>query len=167
MKEVAILLLVALLLNGCGINQAVRQAPGAIWQAQLIGGKGPSSGFSFNTQFTVNDDGSLTIANFQFLNNGSCFLFDGEIPTGSFTDLSIIPSTLAVTGNFSFMVQSGGNTLTLTGPMTGTVSETGETGNNTFTFTSATITGNWTLAGSGTGACSDASGSFTMNLTSA
>jgi outer membrane biogenesis lipoprotein LolB len=166
MKEVAILLLVALLLNGCGTNQAVRQAPGAIWQAQLIGGVGPSSGFSFQTQFTVNSDGTLTIANFQFLNNGSCFPFKEYIPTGAFTDLNIIQSTLAVTGNFSFTVQSGGNTLTLTGPMTGTVSETGETGNNTFTFTSATITGDWTLTGSGTGACGDASGSFTMTFSS-
>ena|ERR1700722_14640410 len=166
MKEVAILLLVALLLNGCSSNQAVRQAPGAIWQAQLSGGKSPSTGFSFDTQFTVGDDGSFTFANFQFLNNGTCFPFDTEIPTGSFTDLSVIQSTLAVTGNLSFTVQSGGNTLTLTGPMTGTVSETGQTGNNTFTFTSATITGNWTLTGSGTGGCSDATGSFTMTFSS-
>jgi hypothetical protein len=166
MKEVAILLLFALLLNGCGSNQAVRQTAGAIWQAQLIGGKSPSTGFSFNTQFTVNSDGSLTPVSFQFLNNGTCFPFDGEIPTGSFTDLSIVQSNLAVTGNLSFTVQSGSNTLTLTGPMTGTVSETGETGNNTFTFTSATITGAWTLAASGTGSCVDSSGSFTMTLSS-
>ncbi len=166
MKEVAILLLVALLLNGCGTNQAVRQAPGAIWQAQLSGGVSPSTGFSFQTQFTVGSDGSLTIANFQFLNNGACFPFKEYIPTGSFTDLSIIPSTLAVTGNLSFTVQSGGNTLTLTGPMTGTVSETGQTGNNTFTFTSATITGDWTLTGGGTGGCGDSNGSFTMTFSS-
>jgi hypothetical protein len=166
MKEVAILLLVALLLNGCGGSQAVRQTSGSIWAAQLSGGTGASSGFSFQTQFTVGNNGSLTIDNFQFLNSGSCFPVDTEIPTGAFTDLSIIQSTLAVTGNFSFTVQSQGNTLTLTGPMSGTVSETGETGNNTFTFTSAAITGGWTLTGSGTGGCVDATGSFKMNLSS-
>jgi hypothetical protein len=166
MKEVAILLLVALLLNGCGADPVVHQAAGSIWQAQLSGGVGPSSGLSFNTQFELNGDGSLTFANFEFLNNGSCFPFSGETPTGSLTDLNVIQSTLAVTATFSLTVQSGGNTLMLSGPLTGTVSETGETGNNTVTFTTASITGNWTLKGSGTGGCSDATGSFTMTLSS-
>jgi hypothetical protein len=165
MKQVAILLVAVLLLNGCGTTPAVQQQAGAIWQAELIGGAGPSSGFSFITQFTVNGGGALTFANFQFLNNGSCFPYLGEIPTATLANLNIVQGTLQVTANLTFTVLSGGNTLTLTGPMTGTVSETGETGNNTFTFTSATITGDWTLVGSGTGACSAANGSFTMNLT--
>ena len=75
MKAVAILMAAALLLNGCSNSTTVQEAPGAIWQAQLLGGKGQASGFSFVTQFSFNGNGSLTPGPFQFLTNdsGSCF----------------------------------------------------------------------------------------------
>lgn len=164
MKEVAILLVAALMFSGCNNNQTtVQQASGAIWQAQLIGGVGPSSGFSFVTQFTFNGNGAFSFDTFQFLNNGSCFPFTGVTPSGSLTNFTVNQSTLAATGDFSLTVQSSGNTLTLTGPLIGTATETGPMGNNTITLSSASVTGNWTFtSGDTSGGCIDASGSFTM-----
>jgi hypothetical protein len=165
MKAVAILLIaMLLLLNGCGTSPAIQQPAGAIWQAQLIGGTGSASGLSFITAFTVNDGGSLTFNSFQFLNNGSCFPYIKEIPTASFANLQFISSTLQVTGTLSFTVTYGGNTLMLTGPMTGTATETGSTGNNTITFNTATITGTWTLTGSPECTLTNSDTSFTMTL---
>ena len=58
MKEVAILLVVTLLLNGCGTTTTATQtAASGLWYADLLGGAGPASGFSFNTQFTVSGGG--------------------------------------------------------------------------------------------------------------
>jgi hypothetical protein len=171
MKAVAILMAAALLLNGCGNSTTVQEAPGAIWQAQLLGGKGQESGFSFNTQLGFNGNGSLTIANFQFLNfdsGSSCFPVSGpkDVQTGSLTNFNFDQSTLAVTATFAFTIQSGGNTLTLAGPLVGVASETGETGNNTITLTSGSVTGDWTFTGGGTPTgCSDTlTGSFTMTM---
>jgi hypothetical protein len=156
MKEVAILLLVAVVLNGCSSSRttSTQAAAGNLWQAQMLGGVGPDSGFSFITQFTVNGDGSLNISSFQFLtsNSAQCFPITGGTQTGSMV-LTINTSTNAVTGTFSYVVKSGSNTLTLTGTVTGTENGT--------TLTGTSIIGTWTLAG-GTG-CSDATGgSFTM-----
>jgi|HubBroStandDraft_2_1064218.scaffolds.fasta_scaffold432016_1 hypothetical protein len=171
MKAVAILMAAALLLNGCGNSTTVQEAPGAIWQAQLLGGKAQESGFSFVTQFGFNGNGSLTFTNFQFLNydsGSSCFPFSGsgDLLTGSLTNFNFDQTTLAVTATFAFTVQSGGNSLTLTGPLVGVASETGQTGNNTITLTSGSVTGNWTFTGGGTPAgCSDTlTGSFAMNM---
>jgi hypothetical protein len=169
MKAVAILMTAALLLvNGCSKSTTVQEAPGAIWQAQLLGGKGQESGFSFVTQFTFNANGSLTPGYFQFINDDSgtsCFPL-AELPIGSLTDFNFDQTTLAVTGTFSYTIQSGGNTLVVTGPLAGVASETGETGNNTITLTSGTVTGDWTFTGGGTPTgCSDTlTGSFTMTM---
>src|ERR1039458_9453298 len=166
MKAVAILLLVgAVMLNGCGGNSAtVQAASGAVWQAQLTGGSGAASGLSFITTFTINGNGSLSVSNFQFLNQGSCFPVTGEDPSGSISDLQVISTTGQVTANFSFTVPGGGNTLTLTGPLTGT-----ETGivvgtTNTGTFSSASVLGTWTLTGAGTCNVTASDTSFTMTL---
>jgi hypothetical protein len=169
MKAVAILMAAALLLNGCSSSSTVKEAPGAIWQAQLLGGKGQESGYSFVTQFGFNGNGSLTFTNFQFLNfdsGSSCFPFSGELPSGTLTNFNFDQSTLAVTATFAFAVESGGNTLTLTGPLVGVASETGQTGSNTITLTSGTVTGDWTFTGGGTPTgCSDTlTGSFTMTM---
>jgi hypothetical protein len=155
MKEVAILLLVALMLNGCNGNSTttVQGAAGGIWQAQMLGGNGLSSGFSFVTQFTVNGDGSLSISNFQFLTQGTCFPVSGGTTSGSMI-LTINTGTNGVTGTLSYVVVSGGNTLTLTGNVTGTENGT--------TLSGTSIIGSWALAGSGTGGCNNANGSFTM-----
>jgi hypothetical protein len=169
MKAVAILVLVgAVMLNSCGGNSAtVQAASGTVWQAQLSGGSGAASGLSFITTFTINGNGSLTVpsSDFQFLNQGSCFPVTGDDASGSITDLQVNPTTGEVTANFSFTVTGAGNTLTLTGPLTGT-----ETGivvgtTNTGTFSSASVLGTWTLTGSPT--CSVTSTdetSFTMTL---
>jgi hypothetical protein len=165
MKAVAVLVLVgAVMLNGCSGNSAtVQAASGAVWQAQLTGGSGAASGLSFITTFTVNGDGSLSVTNFQFLNQSSCFPVNGEDPSGSISNLQVISNTGQVTGDFSFTVVGGGNTLTLTGPLTGT--ETGIVigGSNTGTFSSAAVVGAWTLTGD---TCNLTTGqtSFTMTL---
>jgi hypothetical protein len=169
MKAVAILMAALLLLPSCSNQTTVKEAPGAIWQAQLLGGKGQESGFSFNTQFGFNGNGSLTFGNFQFINfdsGSSCFPFSGELPTGSLTNFNFDQTTLAVTATFAFTVESGGNSLTLTGPLVAVASETGQTGNNTITLTSGSVTGDWMFTGGGTPAgCSDTlTGSFTMTM---
>src|SRR5258708_8058411 len=116
MKEVAVLLLVALLLvalmlNGCGSSSTptTQKAASGIWSAALQGGTGDASGFSFTTQFTVNGNGSLNITFFQFLTAGTCFPVSGGNQTGSMV-LSTNTSTHAVTGTFTHLVQSDNNT---------------------------------------------------------
>jgi hypothetical protein len=152
MKEVAILLLAALMLNGCGSSTPTTQtAASGVWSADLPGGTGEASGFSFTTQFTVNGDGSLNITYFQFLTNGTCFPITGGTQTGSMV-LTTNTSTNAVTGTFTYSVASGSNTLTLNGTVTGTASAT--------TLTGGSITGTWSVTG-GTG-CSASAQSFTM-----
>jgi hypothetical protein len=154
MKEVAILLLIALMLNGCGNSgpTAAQTAAGLNWQAQMLG----VDGLSFITQFTINSDGTLNISNFQFdtHDSASCFPDNGGTETGSMA-LTVNSTTFAVTGTFTFTIVSGANTLTLSGNVTGTESGT--------TLTGGSITGSWSLAGSGTPAgCTNANGTFTM-----
>src|SRR5271168_1794223 len=79
MKQVAILVLFAIMLNGCGTtSNPVQTAAGGTWEAQMLGGEGSSSGFSFTTQFTVGGAGALSISYFQFINESACFPFNGE-----------------------------------------------------------------------------------------
>jgi hypothetical protein len=159
MKEVAILLLAAFLLNGCGSNSPSTPTTAAdTWSAQVLGGQGPASGFSFSTDFTLNSDGTLTLSTFQFYNAGSCFPVDGDAVTGLITNLEVNQDNYAVTGTLNFTVQSGSNTLVLTGALTGTG---GPNGNDV--LTGGSVTGTWTFTGSGspTG-CNDTTGSFTM-----
>ena len=163
MRQVAVLLLMGLMLNGCGgSNAPVQQASGAIWQAQLIGGTGSAAGLSFITQFTINDNGGLNFSNFQLLNAGTCLPVDPASPTGEFTNLDVISNSGEVTGGFSLNVQGNGTTLALTGNLTGTETGAQIGTSNVGTFTAATITGTWTLAGTCTEAAADTS--FTMTL---
>lgn len=167
MKQVAVLLLMALMLNGCGSsNSPVQQASGAIWQAQLSGGTGPATGLSFITQFTIDDNGGVSFSNFQLLNANTCLPVDPPSSSlnGEFTNLDVISNSGEVTGDFSLNVQGNGNTLTLTGNLTGTETGAQIGTSNVGTFTAATITGTWTLAGSST--CTEAATdtSFTMTL---
>jgi hypothetical protein len=159
MKEVAILLLVALLLNGCGSSTTnVQAASGGTWQSEMLGGDGLASGLTFITQFTVGGSGTLSISRFQFLTqiDGGCFPVTGETESGN---LSVTyNSANQVTGTFTFTVTSGGNTLTLTSTsVTGTLNTT----NNT--LSTGVIMGNWALTG-GTG-CNNVNGTFTMTQT--
>ena len=158
MREVAILLLAALMLNGCSSKSSTttQTAAGNTWQAQMFGGMGQDSGFTFITQFTVGGDGSLSVSYFQFLNSNSaqCFPVSGGTEAGTMT-LVQNTTNFTVTGTLSFTVQSGGNTLSLTGNVTGT--ENGLNG----TLTSGTVTGTWSLTG-GTGCNDSTGGTFTM-----
>ncbi len=164
MKEVAILLVATLLINGCGTSSTATQAAaGGTWSAQLLGGDGPASGFSFVTSFTVGGSGGgLTLSSFQFDTAGACLPVNGDTVGGTMV-LVENQTTFQVTGTVKFTVQSGSNTLTLNGNVTGT--ENGIFGNGT-TLSNAVATGSWTFTGSGTPAgCNDASGSFTMTQT--
>ena len=153
MKEVAVLILVALMLNGCGSSTTTAQtASGGVWQSQMIGGDGAASGFSFITQFSVGGNGALSISSFQFLTSGTCFPVTGGTQSGTLVATS--NSANVVTGTFSFTVTSTGNTLTLTSTsVTGTLNGT--------TLTGGSITGTWALQGTSTG-CTSAGGTFTM-----
>ncbi len=166
MKQVVFLLLLAMMLNGCsGSTPAAQVSSAATWQAALSGGEGAASGLSFNTQFTINSNGSLNFSSFQLLNynsSTSCFAQSGEALSGAITNFNVNINTDQVTGDVSITVQDNSNTLTLTGTLTGTESGTVVGTNNTGTFTSATVTGSWTLTG-GTG-CTGTDGSFTMTL---
>ncbi|MGA9545071.1 MAG: hypothetical protein WBQ85_15960 [Candidatus Sulfotelmatobacter sp.] len=170
MKQVAILLLLtmALMLGGCGSTPtSVQSGAGGIWLAELTGGTGEASGFSFITQFTLNGNSTLDIRSFQFLNynpnnSANCFSsINGPNVSGSIP--LTVQSNDTVTGTITYVVQSGGNTLTLNGTVTGTASQNGSGTNATYTLTSATITGTWTLKGS-SGACTVTGGDtyFTM-----
>jgi hypothetical protein len=152
MKEVAVLLLVALMLNGCGTSTTTTQtAASGVWSADLTGGVGQASAFSFTTQFTVSGNGSLSITAFQFLTSGTCFPITGGTQSGSMV-LTTNTTTNGVTGPFTYTVQSGGNTLTLNGTVTGTAATT--------TLTGGLITGTWAVTGA-TG-CNVSGQSFTM-----
>ena len=159
MKEVAVLLLVAFMFNACGSSSKTTTPATAtgVWSADLPGGTGSASGFSFTTQFTVNGNGSLSISYFEFLTSGTCFPITGGTQTGSMV-LTTNTTTNTVTGTFVYTVQSGGNTLTLNGTVTGSVAT------NTTTFSGGLVTGTWAVTG-GTG-CNVTGQSFTMNQTS-
>ncbi|MFZ0954619.1 MAG: hypothetical protein WAN17_20290 [Candidatus Sulfotelmatobacter sp.] len=155
MKQGAILLLLMMtvMLGGCGSTPtSVQTGAGGIWLAELTGGTGQASGLSFITDFTVNGNSTLNILSFQFLNynpnnSANCFSsINGPNVSGS------LPLTVqtndTVTGNITYTVASGGNTLTLNGTVSGTASQNGSGTSVTYTLTSATITGTWTLKGS-------------------
>lgn len=160
MKRIAVLVLLLFLSTGCGmqtISQQAVTAAGGTWSAELLGGSGPASGFSFITNFTINATNyTLSVEYFQFLTNntgGACsFPNTGEIPTGQLV-LSTDNSTGYATGAFTYTVKSSSDKLTLTGNLTGTATLTGTTLNG------GTITGKWQVSGSS--ACTG-SGTFTM-----
>jgi hypothetical protein len=110
-----------------------------------------SSGFSFNTQFTVSSGGVLNISgngSFQLLNLDTCY---GIFPRTPYarrnTDHVTYNSADVVTGTFSFTIPSGkGDVITLTSTsVTGTVNP-----NNNYVLSGGSIIGNWALVpGSG------------------
>jgi hypothetical protein len=128
-------------LIGCGSNSSNASNVNGTWNATLASG-GNTTVFSFGSSLHVNGDGSLTVSNFQFTTNSPCFV-SGETESGSFTLSGNFNG--AVNGKFGMSVLSGnpsGNTLALSGTANGN-----------------TITGTWTLTGSG--GCTG-NGTFTM-----
>jgi hypothetical protein len=152
MKQVAILLLMALMLDGCSSNSKTLQSTTTgIFQAVMYGGVGEASGFSFITDFTLNSNDTLNVSFFQFLtentlNNTPCFPINGGTVSGLIADY-MVNSDDTVSGTLTMIVKSGSNTLTLTGDVTGTATVTGTPPNTQTVFTSATISGTWTLKG--------------------
>ncbi len=163
MKQVALLLLVALMLSGCSNNvvntQTAQQAASGVWSAEMLGGSGEASGFSFNTEFTVHSGGDLEITYFQFLTaeggTSPCFPVNGGTEAGTMK-LNIDPSTGEVTGTMTYTVQATGNTLTLNGQVTGTAAITGIP----TSLSNGSVTGTWAVTG-GSG-CNATGGTFTM-----
>jgi hypothetical protein len=145
MKQFAILvsLIVGLFLVGCGSNSGANPTNiNGNWNATLMG-NGNTTSFAFGTSLKVNDDGSVSVSNFNFTTNSPCF-GSGETESGSFTLGGNFNGQ--VNGSFGMTVQAGspsGNTLKLNGTVAN--------GN--------TITGTWTLTGSS--GCTG-SGSFSM-----
>lgn len=157
MKQVVLSLLVAFSLTACSnptVTQQAQSAAAGIWSAEVQGGEGAASGFSFTTEFTINAGGGLNITYFQFLNTTKCFPVDGQNESGTMVLNSVNPSTGETSGTFTYKVQASGNTLTLSGNVTGT-----EVGGAP-PLSDGSITGNWSL--SGASGCSDSTGTFTM-----
>jgi hypothetical protein len=164
MKQVAILLLMAIMLNGCSSTKTLQSTTTGIFQAVMYGGVGEASGFSFITNFTLNSNDTLNISSFQFLTENTvatkpCFPIFGGNVSGLIADY-VVNTNDTISGNLTMIVKSGSNILTLTGVVTGTATVTGTPPNTQTTFTSLAVSGNWTLTGS-TG-CNNSGGSFTM-----
>jgi len=159
------MLLVALLLTGCGNQTDTQTAASGTWSSQMIGGVGLASGFGFTTSFSVTGSGgNLSISTFEFINenNPSCFpVF--PLNGGSVNGTMVLTesSNFQVTGPFAMTVKSGDNTLTLTGTVIGT--ENGVEGNAN-TLSNAVATGTWTFTGGPTitGCDVNTTGSFKM-----
>jgi hypothetical protein len=163
MKKAVIVALLALELtvSGCGHSSSTTTTTTASgdWEAQLTGGTGDASLLNFVTAFTVtNTSGvsnqALNITGFSFINAGACFV-SGETESGSATLTT--SSTNQVTGTMTFTVKSGtppGNTLMLTGDVTGT-----QSGNS---LTGGVVSGTWQLTGQGGDPSCQGSGSFLM-----
>jgi len=158
MKQIALILVLTLLIPACGSNTSdVQQAAGGVWQAQLLGGDGAASGFSFVVAFTVSGaGGALSFSSFQFLTAGTCFPVNDLTPTGNMA-LTVNTTDYQVTGTFTLTVTANGNTLTLNGTVTGT-----ENGINGTLLSGAQITGSWTLTGSSECTVTNGETSFTM-----
>lgn len=157
MKQVVILLLVAFCFTACSNPTPTQQAQSAaagIWSAEIQGGEGEASGFSFTTEFTLNANGSLVINYFQFLTTSPCFPVDGGQESGSLVLSSVNPSTGQVSGPFTYIVKASGNTLTLSGDVSGTEVD------GQAPLSGGSIIGKWILKGSGV--CNDSTGTFTM-----
>jgi hypothetical protein len=167
MKKVAVLMLLALELavSGCGTSSpstTVSTSTTGNWEVQMTGGKGPASLLNFVTAFNVLNSGPLSITGFGFINAGKCFTngTNQQTVTGSAT-LSTT-STGSVTGTLDLKVVSvtpPGNTLALTGNLTGTSNGTTTT---TGTLTNGVVVGTWSLTGGqGDPGCAG-SGNFLM-----
>src|SRR5258708_30856175 len=136
----ALLLAVGLTLVGCGSKNSTPANINGTWNARLIDSNSVTA-FTFGTSLVVNGDSSLSISNFTFTSNSTCFA-SAETESGSF---QLTGNTNGnVNGTFGFVVNSAtpaGNAITLNGTADGN-----------------TITGTWTMTGTG---CSG-SGTFTM-----
>ena len=174
MKKLVFLLGLALELAvcGCGTHTIANTVPStttnATWEAQLTGGTDQASLLNFVTSFSLNNNntvtsGPLTITGFGFINAGKCFAngINGSTESGNAT---LVTNTAdQVTGTLSYKIVSvtpAGNTLTMTGNLTGTSNGTPLVAG---TLSNGVVVGTWKLdGGAGDPSCSVTSGSFIM-----
>lgn len=159
-KHSVLLLFAALSLAGCGtptVSQQAQTAAGGIWSAEMLGGTGTASGFSFTTEFTLTTDGVLNITYFQFLTTNACFPVEGGHENGNMI-LNTNQSTGQTSGTFTYIVHGSGTTTSNALTLKGTVTGTAAIGSQT--LSGASIQGTWSLAGSSS--CNNSNGTFTM-----
>ncbi len=165
MKQLAffILLIVAVLISGCGSN-TIQPLPTTNttgnWEAVLIGGTGPASQLNFIVNFNVfitNGQGTqtLNIQDFTFFNSNpdSCFPPPNSTNTTG-SPVSVLGSmnlftntgTEQISGTMTMTIKSpSGNVLTLTAnPPSGGVLGTNSNGN----MTKGAVSGTWTMTSS-------------------
>ena len=173
MKKLAFLLALALELAvcGCASNTIANTTPATTtkgsWEAQLTGGTDQASLLNFVTTFSLNNNntvtsGPLTITGFSFFNAGKCFANGIHGTTQSGNATLVTSSADQVTGSLSFTVVSvtpAGNTLTMSGNLTGTSSGTVTTAG---TLTNGVVVGTWTLNGGGGDPSCTGGGNFLM-----
>lgn len=168
MKKLASLLLLALELAVCGCGSSnnssttTSTSTSGNWEVQLIGGTAEASKLNFVTSFTVTNSGPLDITGFSFINAGACFATGTNTSTESGSATLDTSSTSAVTGTLNFAVTSitpAGNTLSLTGNLTGTSNGTTTT---TGTLSNGVVSGTWTLTGGAGDPSCVGTGTFVM-----
>jgi hypothetical protein len=171
MKKLAFLLVLALELAvcGCGSNTIAptitNTATSGNWEAELTGGADQASLLNFITTFSVTNGGPLDITAFHFFNSGKCFALGTiDVPgsSESGTATLITGSANQVTGTLTFKVTSispAGNTLTMSGNVTGTSNGTPTT---TGILSNGVVVGTWTLSGGAGDSSCAGSGNFIM-----
>lgn len=162
MKKFAILAMLALELAICGCGttppkNSVTTTTSGNWEAQLIGGTGPSSLLNFVTSFSVTtftgqSNQSLDITGFGFFNSGPCFVLGDQQQTESGNAILNTASTGQVTGSLNYTINSttNSNVLLLTtnpssGPAGGVSGTSNGTTTTTGTLTNGVVWGSWTL----------------------
>jgi hypothetical protein len=181
MKKFAILAMLALELAICGCGytppkNSVTTTTSGNWEAQLIGGTGPSSLLNFVTSFSVTtftgqSNQSLDITGFGFYNSGPCFSLGDQQQTESGNASLNTSSAGQVTGSLNYTINSTTNSnvllLTTGGTPAGGVSGTSNgTTTTTGTMSNGVVWGTWKLTSSDP-ACippngGSASGTFVM-----
>jgi hypothetical protein len=168
LKKLGFLIVLALDLavGGCGGNtptNTVNTATAGNWEVQFTGGTDQASLIDFVTAFSVTNSGPIEITGFSFINAGKCFAngVNGSTETGNAT--LITGAANQVTGTLNYTVTSRtptGNTLTLTGNLTGTSNGTPTT---TGSLSNGIVVGTWALkGGAGDPSCGNQSGTFLM-----
>jgi len=172
MKKLAfpMVLALAVTISGCGSTTLApttnNTTTNGTWEARLTGGADQASLLNFVTSFQLYNSGTLDITGFNFFNQGACFALGtidspGSTESGSAT-LTTSTQTDEVTGTFSYTVRSikpPGNSLTLTGNLTGTSSSTPQT---TGILSNGVVVGTWMLSGGAGDASCIGTGSFIM-----
>jgi hypothetical protein len=167
MEKLAFVAVLALELAVCACGTStsntsvVNTTANGTWEATLTGGSANTSLLNFVTQFTVTDQGPITITSVAFFNVGpnACFTtgLNEENETGSANfgtnSNGTVVGTLSLTIN---SVNPPGNTLVLTGNLTGTSNGTTTT---TGVLSNGVVSGTWTLKG--TSGCTG-NGNFLM-----